>query len=32
MPIGVQFMSAAFNEEQLIRAGSAVERLVGAGQ
>jgi aspartyl-tRNA(Asn)/glutamyl-tRNA(Gln) amidotransferase subunit A len=32
MPIGVQFMAAAFNEEQLIRAGSAVERLVGAGQ
>ena len=30
MPIGVQFMAAAFNEEQLIRAGSAVERLVGA--
>jgi aspartyl-tRNA(Asn)/glutamyl-tRNA(Gln) amidotransferase subunit A len=32
MPIGVQFMAAAFNEEQLIRAGSAVERLVGAEQ
>ncbi len=32
MPIGLQFMAAAFNEEQLIRAGSAVERLVGAGQ
>lgn len=30
MPIGVQFMADAFNEEQLIRAGSAVERLVGA--
>jgi aspartyl-tRNA(Asn)/glutamyl-tRNA(Gln) amidotransferase subunit A len=30
MPIGVQFMADAFNEEQLIRAGSAVERLFGA--
>jgi len=29
MPIGVQFMAGAFQEEQLIRAGSAVERLIG---
>ncbi len=29
MPIGVQFMAGAFQEEQLIRAGSAVERMSG---
>ena len=32
MPIGVQFMADAFNEEQLIRAGSAVERWVGVSR
>jgi aspartyl-tRNA(Asn)/glutamyl-tRNA(Gln) amidotransferase subunit A len=29
MPIGVQFMAGAFQEEELIRAGSAVERMTG---